>query len=512
MTTVSVDTTDPRALATSSLLRTKNGATNDQSGTLVHVGDGLYLTAGHVMYQYSNPGTVRSAEDYRLTVRDGLTGGYTVTVDGSSFSDTFHNLGWGTPDGADVAAAFTTDGQAPKTPMLIFADPDDAQGDLTTFGYPNVDGYDGSTMIEVSGTLSSGSHQDIPTGNGNMSVMVSDIGMQVRSGQSGSGVWLNADPHGDGRSTEYLIGIVSLDVQYVGGLHATGIEPLGDIYVALGSLIECAGLNAKDFARSVLVSGQTLGSTATDVTGTMLWEDLIGGVNADTLDGAGGKDRLFGGLGDDLLIDGDGVDNLTGGTGADTFRLVHDHATDIIRDFEDGVDQIDISAWEITGIDQLSIEAWGTGKVMVRGAREKLIIDNGTQTFSVDDVDASDFIFAPDAVNTITGTASGEKIFGTINDDAIHDLAGQDALFGRAGADRFVMSEDGDRDFIKDFEDGADQIDLSGWTGATFAGLTLQNVNGGKVLIVFGDEQLFVMDQARSLTTTDLTDADFLFV
>ena len=511
MTIVSVDTTDDRPLASSSLLRTKNGATNDQSGTLVHVGDGMYLTAGHVMYQFSNPGVVRSAEDYRLSIRDGLNGAFTITIDQTDFANTFHNLGWGTAGGADVAAAFTPDGNGPKTPMLIFADPNDAQGQISTFGYPNVDGHDGSTMIQVDGTLTANSHRDIPTGNGNMSILVSDIGMQVRSGQSGSGVWLKTDPLGGTKVKDYLVGIVSLDIQYVGDRHATGIEPLSDIYQALGSLIESEGLSARDFARATLVSGQSVGSAATHVTGTVLFEDLIGGVNGDTLDGGGGKDRLYGGLGNDILIDGGDVDNLTGGAGADTFALSLDGRTDVIRDFENGSDVIDVSAWDIRSFEQLTIEAFGSGKVLIRGAREKVIVDDGDQTLLVNAFDAADFVFAADTINAIIGTAAGEKLYGTINDDAIHDLGGVDAMFGRAGADTFVLSLDGEVDFIKDYEDDIDLIDLGEWAGVKFADLSFQDHPSGKVFITNGSETIVVTNSDRSLTSGDLTEGDFVF-
>ena len=65
----------------------------------------------------------------------------------------------------------------------------------------------------------------------------------------------------------------------------------------------------------------------------------------DVLSGAQGDDRIGGGKGDDVLTDGAGVDRLTGGIGGDTFIIVYDDSTDMITDFELGVDQIDLSAW-----------------------------------------------------------------------------------------------------------------------------------------------------------------------
>ena len=88
-TPVDVNTTDARALATASADRTRNGATNDQDGTLVHIGGGVYLSAGHVFFQFVNPDSPRSADDYRITTAEGLTSSSTHTVTGPDFSSTF---------------------------------------------------------------------------------------------------------------------------------------------------------------------------------------------------------------------------------------------------------------------------------------------------------------------------------------------------------------------------------------------------------------------------------------
>ena len=86
---------------------------------------------------------------------------------------------------------------------------------------------------------------------------------------------------------------------------------------------------------------------------------LEGGNGADTLNGEGGNDFLFGEFGDDTLIAGDGDDILNGGRGrdilwsgdgADIFEFldIEESGTgsdrDVIKDFEQGVDLIDLSA------------------------------------------------------------------------------------------------------------------------------------------------------------------------
>lgn len=246
---VEADTTDILALATASIDRTRNSATNDNDGTLVAIGGGVFLTAGHVLYQHSNPGNVRTAESYTISVGEGLNSPRDVSIADADFSTSFVNFGWGTSGGADMAAVMSPDTTDLQISMIVYADPEEAQGVLTTYGFPKngIDGYDGATMIMDQGALSAGAHQDITTGNGPMSVWISNTGMQVVSGQSGSGFFLTNDVDGDGVDETYLAGVVSLDVQYGGGFHATAVEPIGEIYTALVAEIESAGLPATDF-------------------------------------------------------------------------------------------------------------------------------------------------------------------------------------------------------------------------------------------------------------------------
>ena len=90
---------------------------------------------------------------------------------------------------------------------------------------------------------------------------------------------------------------------------------------------------------------------------------LEGGDGADTLNGEGGNDFLFGGSGDDTLIGGDGDDILNGGLdrdilwggeGADIFEFLDveesgiGSSRDVIKDFEQGVDLIDLAAMGAT--------------------------------------------------------------------------------------------------------------------------------------------------------------------
>ncbi|MFN3209316.1 MAG: beta strand repeat-containing protein [Roseovarius sp.] len=79
-------------------------------------------------------------------------------------------------------------------------------------------------------------------------------------------------------------------------------------------------------------------------------DTLSGGGGNDELDGGEGDDRLYGDVGDDILFNSAGQDRFEGGSGADTF-VFDDHTVmgtgaagrDLIFDFEDGIDVIDVS-------------------------------------------------------------------------------------------------------------------------------------------------------------------------
>jgi len=67
---------------------------------------------------------------------------------------------------------------------------------------------------------------------------------------------------------------------------------------------------------------------------------LVGGGGKDALSGGSGRDVMFGGAQSDRLDGGDGNDVLTGGNGRDTFLFQFGDDSDVIRDFNLGVDTL----------------------------------------------------------------------------------------------------------------------------------------------------------------------------
>lgn len=131
----------------------------------------------------------------------------------------------------------------------------------------------------------------------------------------------------------HLADTTQMSLENVSAISAVSVGNGIDIFVASSQV---SGITQLHFATGS--QGQT--RQALPDGGTM-----SGSNGMDALSGAEGNDRLFGGEGDDILADGAGTDRLTGGIGADTFVFAYDDSTDVITDFEQGVDQIDLSAW-----------------------------------------------------------------------------------------------------------------------------------------------------------------------
>ncbi len=87
-----------------------------------------------------------------------------------------------------------------------------------------------------------------------------------------------------------------------------------------------------------------------------IYGDVIGianaiGHGADQLFGGEGTDSIFGGGGADFIEGGSGQDFLTGDAGNDVFRFVSNWDFDVVRDFQDGFDKLNLSGQGISFAD-----------------------------------------------------------------------------------------------------------------------------------------------------------------
>ncbi|SNS21888.1 calcium-binding protein [Tropicimonas sediminicola] len=108
---------------------------------------------------------------------------------------------------------------------------------------------------------------------------------------------------------------------------------------------------------------------------------LYGDNGADRLFGEAGRDRLDGGAGDDRLNGGRGADQMTGGAGADSFVFSAGNGRDVIADFENDIDGIELDSglWnnDLTARQVLKRFATDTGDDVVLAFGDDMLLVKG---------------------------------------------------------------------------------------------------------------------------------------
>ncbi|WP_299376516.1 calcium-binding protein [uncultured Tateyamaria sp.] len=117
-------------------------------------------------------------------------------------------------------------------------------------------------------------------------------------------------------------------------------------------------------------------------------DSLVGGAGDDLLLGGAGADWLEGQAGDDTLAGEDGNDLLTGGAGSDVFQFARRDDADVIADFQDNIDSIELTGFELISTTQALSHASqvGTDVVFDFGNGDTLTISNTTLAAVADDV------------------------------------------------------------------------------------------------------------------------------
>ena len=199
----------------------------------------------------------------------------------------------------------------------------------------------------------------------------------------------------------------------------------------------------------LMVTTGTLQAPLTGGTGNDL---LTGGSGHDLILGGAGADTLYGGAGNDIIVDGAGRDVLYGGAGADLFVLVADDTMDTIRDFQPGIDRIDLSAWtgfrDFIGVTFAQM-SWGA-RITLLAERLDIYSANGLPltweqirqavTGSLwhalpEPMESEEGVYGGPLNDTLTGTSGDDRLVGNAGNDLLRGGAGRDSLFGGAGND-----------------------------------------------------------------------------
>ena len=165
---------------------------------------------------------------------------------------------------------------------------------------------------------------------------------------------------------------------------------------------------------------------------------LPGGTLDDVLIGGAGADVLLGGAGADLIEDGRGSDTLNGGDGADTYILRADGTRDLIEDFQQGQDRLDLSDWPMFyDPNAIGYSATATGAILTWRSETLEIVTRNGQMLTLAEVQAAILqtaTRAPD-FDAIFGNSSAQDVQGTSLDDVLVTGDGNDTVTAAAGAD-----------------------------------------------------------------------------
>ncbi|MBL9119504.1 MAG: hypothetical protein JNL80_06305 [Phycisphaerae bacterium] len=190
-------------------------------------------------------------------------------------------------------------------------------------------------------------------------------------------------------------------------------------------------------------------------------DSLVGGDDADTIDGLEGNDTIDGGGGDDVLIGGAGYDFLIGGEGNDTL----DGGAD--DDYFIGGAGDDVF---IGGSGEDMIEFTGSSGAVNVNLATGIASGEGNDTISgVEHIYGSlfgDTIVGDGENNTLYGLGGNDRIEGGLGDDILLGGNGIDVLVGGAGNDTL------------NGQTGVDTVDYSGATGAVEVDLTARTATG----------------------------------
>ena len=201
------------------------------------------------------------------------------------------------------------------------------------------------------------------TGNGGGNILSGGGNNDVVEGLGGNDTYLftGANQGRDTFSDSSGADTAVFDFSKIQSVSRSGNDLVVDLgdggFTVIGHFSGFAIESARDITTGRVVAlavGLTGGDAPGIIAGTKGDETLDGRGGDDLLYGFAGDDRLLGGTGQDfldggkgkdVLIGGEGADVLIGGAGNDVFVFDQASGHDVIRDFGDGHDRIDLTAF-----------------------------------------------------------------------------------------------------------------------------------------------------------------------
>ena len=316
--------------------------------------------------------------------------------------------------------------------------------DFTTSGQITLTGIDAalltsdSFLVDVSGPppvpqITGTTGDDILAGTADAEELLGLGGNDVLNGRAGA---------------DTLFGGTGDDRFYLDDIGDTVIEQAGEGYDRAYSSVSFTLADNVE-------AGATLGVGDIDITGNGLINWITGNEGTNALNGGGGNDRLISYGGDDTLNGDAGNDVLEGGLGADVFAFDAGAGTDLITDFEVGVDKIDVSSLGIAYADMAivnsgtrAIVVWDDpGGVGTRGvavindvSASELLLDSFITAFGAN----QPAILGTAGNDVINGSQIGDELQGLDGNDLLNGGLGDDTMLGGAGNDGYFVDQAGD--------------------------------------------------------------------
>lgn len=193
----------------------------------------------------------------------------------------------------------------------------------------------------------------------------------------------------------------------------------------------------------------------------------------DNLGGHNYNDWIYGGAGNDTLRGYNGNDTLYGETGADWIYAGNGN------DYANG--------------------GWDNDVIYGEAGRDTLVGDYG-----------NDYLNGGNDNDALYGGAGNDTLIGSYGNDWMVGGTGIDSLWGGSGYDKFVYTQGGGSDWVKDFQNGYDQIvvDVAGYNSYADISAT-KSQYGNHTLFSLGGGQFIVIENTNAGT---INGADFQFI
>ena len=227
--------------------------------------------------------------------------------------------------------------------------------------------------------------------------------------------------------------------------------------------------------------------------------------------GSAGNDLLIGNAAAQTLTGGLGADTVTGNAGTDVFVYKSREEstaalTDVITDFVEGIDKIDLTNLGFRGITtgtpdssqlKISYDAVDDSTTIadLSGSNFSIILQGNHLTLSDPDfIGLDNFINGTSDNDYLPGTAQQDVIYGLDGDDIMQGLGRADTMFGGNGNDEFLVGFD---EALGDVIDGGTDLNkISSWN-ADLSQATISNV---QILIANLDRVKITDQQLNSLS------------